>query len=115
VTGKEIGMAADFYRLRVIQMDAGDLPDLEWREDILYREPPTSEPREYEAYVVQAVNLESEDAVTALATFSEHEQAHEWLEGAEDDLRDLTRSEFEARYFSGGTQPRDAGAAPSDG
>ncbi len=116
MTGKELGMALDFYRLRVIQVDAGDLPDLEWREDILYRDPPASEPEECDAYVVQAVDLDADDSVMPLASFSDHAEAHGWLEEAEVDLRNLTRSEFELRYFPRGprtpAQPdRDSSAA----
>ena len=118
MTGKELGMAVDFYRLRLMQVDAGDLPDLEWRDDVLYREQPPSEPSEYEAYVVQAVELDADDSNTALASFSDHDEAHGWLVEAEEDLRDLTRSEFELRYFpkepATGGSPTDCSAAAAD-
>jgi hypothetical protein len=111
VTAKELGMAQDFYRLRLMQLDAGDLPDLEWRDDVLYREQPISPPNEYEAYVVQAVELDADDSSTALASFADHAEAHAWLVEAEEDLRELTRSEFELRYFPREPAP---GGAPED-
>jgi hypothetical protein len=108
VTSKELGMAEDFYRLRLMQVDAGDLPDLEWRDDVLYREQPVSQPDEHEAYVVQAVELDADDSTTALASFADHDEAHAWFVEAEEGLRDLTRSEFELRYFPGEPDARDA-------
>ena len=35
-----IGGADEFYRLRVTRVDEGEPPDLEWRDDVLYRRPP---------------------------------------------------------------------------
>ena len=99
---KPLGMAADFYRLRVVRVDEGDAPDLEWREDILYRSPPAETPEEYDAFVVQAVEIDDEEAVTHLETFTDGDEARDFLERAGEELTDLTRTEFEARYFASG-------------
>jgi hypothetical protein len=97
--GKGIGAASDYYRLRMMHVDESDEPDLEWREDILYRRPPVQHVEEYELYRVEAVALENEDDVTLLGAFDSAADAHEALTAAEEELADLTRSEFEERYF----------------
>jgi hypothetical protein len=97
--GKGIGAAQDYYRLRLIHLGDSDEPDLEWREDILWRRPPTQHIEEYERYSVQAVSLDDEDDVTTLGVFESTEDAHEALAAAEEELSELTRSEFEDRYF----------------
>ena len=97
--GRGIGAASDFYRLRVMHVDDSDEPDLEWRDDILYRRPPASRVEEYELYRVEAVALDDEDDVTLLGAFDTPEDAHEALADAEEALAELTRSEFEDRYF----------------
>lgn len=97
--GKAIGAAADFYRLRVMRVDESDELDLEWRDDILYRRPPSQSVDEYERYRVEAVALDDEDAIVSLGAFDSVADAHEALNAAQDDLDELTRSEFEERYF----------------
>lgn len=96
---KGIGAAQDFYRLRLTHVGDSDEPDLEWREDILWRRPPTQHIEEYELYRVEAVALDNDEDVTPLGVFDSAEEAHEALAGAEEDLAELTRSEFEDRYF----------------
>lgn len=99
--GKGIGAACDYYRLRVLHVDESDEPDLEWREDILWRRPPAQHVEEYELYKVEVVALADEDEVTVIGAFESAEDAKEALSGAEEDLGELTRFEFEARYFPG--------------
>jgi hypothetical protein len=96
---KGIGDARDFYRLRVIHVDDADAPDLEWRDDILWRRPPASRSAEYEVWRVEAVALDDDTDATPLGAFDSSDDAHEALDGAQEDLDDLTRSEFEERYF----------------
>jgi hypothetical protein len=97
--GKGIGAAADYYRLRVMHVDESDEPDLEWRDDILYRRPVVGALEEYEMYRVEAVALADEEDVTLLGAFDSIEDAHEALADAEEALLEMTRSEFEERYF----------------
>jgi hypothetical protein len=114
VTAKPLGMADDFYRLRVIHVDSSGSPELDWRDDILYRDPPASEPTEADTYTVQAVELEDEEETTALASFSDAEEARAWLEEAQESLEELTRSEFELRFFRATPAGPEGAVAPRD-
>lgn len=96
---KTIGSAADFYRLRVIRVDATDGLDLEWRDDILYRRPPSDVPEESRSFTVEAVLLDDDEVTVPLATFDDAEAAHEWLTDADAALVEMTKSEFEESYF----------------
>ncbi|MRS12419.1 MAG: hypothetical protein EG823_05020 [Actinobacteria bacterium] len=96
---KTIGNAADFYRLRVMALDTTDEVDFEWRDDILYRRPPTTDIVDEEAYVVEAVLLDDEDATYRLARFADALEARDWMQARDDELRDMTKSEFEEAYF----------------
>ncbi|PKQ30290.1 MAG: hypothetical protein CVT60_01110 [Actinobacteria bacterium HGW-Actinobacteria-10] len=96
---KTIGAASDFYRLRITMMDQSEEPDLEWRDDILYRQPPAERLREGEAYAIEAVLLDDEEDVSPVAVYESADAAHAAIDAIQDDLSELTRSEFEARYF----------------
>ena len=96
---KTIGSAADFYRLRVIRVDATDGLDLEWRDDILYRRPPSDVPEESRSFTVEAVMLDDDEVAVALASFGDADEAHQWLTDAEAALVEMTKSEFEESYF----------------
>lgn len=99
---KTIGSASDFYRLRVMTVDTTDEVDFEWRDDILYRRPPSTDIVDEEAYTVEAVLLDDEDVAYALKTFAEAGEAHEWMYAREEELGDMTKSEFEGAYFPQG-------------
>jgi hypothetical protein len=92
---KALGAASDYYRVRIMHVDDGDSPDFEWRDDILWRRPPAIQPGEYEVWRVEAVGIE----VTVIGTFEERADAEEAVAAAEADIMDLTRSQFEERYF----------------
>lgn len=96
---KQIGAASDFYRVRLTRMDEADLPEFEWRDDILWRRPPAQEMFEYELWRIEAVRIDDEENVTVLGVFESSEDAHEALEGTQEDVEQLTKSEFEERYF----------------
>lgn len=96
---KAFGAASDFYRLRITRMDDSDSPDLEWRDDILWRRPPADEPGEYELWRVQAVAVADEENATTLGVFEDPNDAHEALASTEEDLAALTVAQFEERYF----------------
>ena len=101
---KVIGSAGEFYRLRVTRFDEGDSPDLEWREDILWRRPLSEKLCEEEVYRVEAVEFADDDAITVLARFESEVEAYSWLEAASDDLAEMTNTEFEDAFFP---QPSD--------
>ncbi|MBE0476724.1 MAG: hypothetical protein IBX62_06505 [Coriobacteriia bacterium] len=96
--GRAIGAAEDFYRLRIVRVDEGEEPQLEWREDVLYRRPAAEEPEQRVLYVVQAVSLDDDEACWSVGEFEDPREAHLFLDGAEEDLRGLTRSRFDERY-----------------
>lgn len=99
--GRIIGAAEDFYRLRVTRVDQSDEPDLEWRDDILYREPPRQRIREGESYALEAVTVDAAEEVAVIAIYGSSDEAYAALEGIAEDLEELTKSEFERRYFEG--------------
>lgn len=100
-----IGSAGEFYRLRVTRVDEGDSPDLDWRDDILWRRPLSERLAEEEVYRVEAVEYDNDDAVTVLAMFGTQEEAYRWLESASDDLAEMTNTEFEDVYFPESSEP----------
>lgn len=100
--GRIIGAAEDFYRLRVIRLDETDEPDLEWREDILYRTPPAEEVAEHEEWVLEAVTLDEDEIVTRIASYTDQDFAHQALEEWTEALQELTKSQFEVRMSESG-------------
>jgi hypothetical protein len=96
---KAFGAASDYYRLRTMRMDDGDSPDLEWRDDILWRRPPTTVPGEREFWRVEAVAVDDDENTTTLGVFDDPNDAHDALTSAEEDLAGLTVAQFEERYF----------------
>lgn len=99
MTVKIIGSAADFYRVRVIAIDTTKDLDLEWRDDVLYRRAPSETLDEERAYIVEAITLDAREDTTTLATFEDAEEAAAWARERQDELPDLTKSDFEERYF----------------
>ena len=97
-----IGPASDFYRLRLTHLDLTADLDFDWRDDILWRTPPTEPLAEREAWLVEAVAIDGTDAVTRIAAFEEPEQARVFLEELADDLAELTKSQFEAAWLEPG-------------
>lgn len=95
-----IGNADEFYRLRVVRVDAGDSPDLEWRDDILWRRPPSELVAEDDVYRVEAVLVDDEESAKVIAEFDASEDAQDWMAIAEGDLYDMTKAEFEDTYFT---------------
>jgi hypothetical protein len=96
---KGIGSADDYYRVRLMHVDDVDAPEFEWREDILWRTPQIAPTNESQLYRIEAVALEDPDRVTPLGVFESTADAYEALATATEDLSELTRSEFEDRYF----------------
>jgi len=97
--GKIIGPASDFYRLRVARLDESGEPDLEWRDDILYRTPPADRVDEQESWVVESVSLDDKEIVTRIVRFESPDEARDYLDSALQDLEEMTKSQFEERYL----------------
>lgn len=96
---KIIGSAADFYRVRVIAIDTTEDIDLEWRDDVLYRRTPSETLDEERAFIVEAVALDDEERTVALSTFQDGAEASAWADELQLELPELTKSDFEERYF----------------
>ena len=97
--GKVIGDASDFYRLRVTRLDVTDEPDLEWRDDILYRNPPQQDLEECAQYRVEAIDAADDEDVRVVALFDDPQAAAAFLKSTEEDLMEMTKSAFESRYL----------------
>lgn len=94
-----IGLAEDFYRVRITRFDdAGDF-DFDWRDDILYRRTPADPDTGSVTYRVEAVGLDDPDATWLLYESAARDDALGFIEEAEQDLKEVTRSQFEERYF----------------
>jgi hypothetical protein len=100
-----IGAASEFYRLRISRLDVTQEPDLEWRDDILYRKPPADAPEEMDDWLLEAVSLDEDETAYLIATFPESDQAHSLLEAVQIDLDSMTRSVFEDQYLSEAEAP----------
>jgi hypothetical protein len=101
--GLRIGDAGDFYRLRVIRLDQADVPELDWRDDVLYRRPLADSGREYDVYQVEAIDVDDEECACVLRHFETADGARDWLVTVQEDLGMMTKSEFERTYFVEGS------------
>lgn len=99
--GKVIGRADEFYRLRITHVDEGEAPDLDWRDDILYRRPPAERIDERDVWRLEAVSVDDDEDVTIIARLGSSDESHESRDTAAEDLAVMTRSEFERTYFPG--------------
>jgi len=95
-----IGAADEFWRLRLTRVDTTDDLDFEWHDDILYREPAVTPAEDVALWHLEAVRLENPDAVVRIATFSGRDEAETQFDKVSDDLRELTRSQFEEVYVT---------------
>lgn len=94
---RQIGQAGDFYRCRVIEILESSPQALDWRDDVLYREQPRPEASTATRFTVQIVSLDSSDAHN-LKSYVSQQTAEKKKALIEDDLADLTRSEFSRKY-----------------
>ena len=94
-----IGQASDFWRLRVLRIESVSTPELEWRDDLMYREPPSTVLRDEEAWVLEAVSLLGESRVVRLGVYRTHDACERQREAVADDLAVMTKSQFEERYI----------------
>ncbi len=97
-----IGAADEFWRLRMTRVDAPDGLDFEWHPDILYRKPQPSPVTETESWHIEAVRLDDFETVVRIASFDEREAAESYMDRAKEDLVEMTKSQFEESYLSGG-------------
>ena len=105
--GKLIGPASDFYRLRVTHLDLAEEPDFDWRDDVLWRTAPVEVPEERDVWIAEAVEIASGLVAARLDVFDDPDEARDFLAEVEEDLGDLTKSQFEAAWLE---PAADAGA-----
>ncbi|MDI6717288.1 MAG: hypothetical protein QME63_10165 [Actinomycetota bacterium] len=93
---KAFGQADDYYRVRLLRVEEELPADLEWRDDILFIEP------EYPGklkvtYRLQLVTKDSRE-VFEIASVSNRKEAKKRYKEALDDLRDLSKMDFDEKY-----------------
>lgn len=103
-----IGAADEFWRLRTTKVDTTDELDFEWHDDILYREPMTEQADEVELWHIEAVSTGDDETVVRIRTFSDRTSAQDFLEAANEDLHEMTKTQFEGAYLAS----PDTGAGP---
>jgi len=103
-----IGNADEFWRLRLTRVDTTENLDFEWHDDILYRKPRVDYGDEVELWHVEAVRVDDADTVVRLATCADPDEARSFLAAAEEDLAEMTKSEFEEAYIDA-AEPGDTG------
>lgn len=91
------GSADDFYRIRIIRVDMPDELELEWHDDILWREVPADLQGSLPRFKVEAV-LKDTNAASVIAELEDPAAAREAAMAADEDLTQLTKRQFDARY-----------------
>lgn len=99
MAGNVIGDAGEFYRLRVMHLDDTGTPDLEWREDILYREPPRQVLGESAYWRVEVVSVTDDSVVASLGEYDSQTEAEQRVADAQEDLDGMTKSQFDSRFI----------------
>lgn len=97
---KMIGAADEFWRLRLTRVDTTEDLDLEWRSDILYRQPVAEAAEEIEQWIVEAIRIEDYETIVQVAVFADRDDAEAFFRQAEDDLHDMTKAGFEEAYLT---------------
>lgn len=98
------GSADDFYRVRVIRVDIPDELEWEWRDDVLWRAAPATEQHSTPRFRVEVVLDDGATALT-LAEVATPDAARELAQKADEDLAQLTKKQFDARYGLSATPP----------
>jgi len=93
---KVFGIAADYYRVRVLTVKEELPADLEWRDDVLYREPKTYAGKLKTTYRIQVLRLDNSEI--ELAILREKSEAKRRYKELKEDLRELTKMKFDAKY-----------------
>jgi hypothetical protein len=97
VSERVFGSADDFYRIRILRVDVPAELEWEWRDDILWRSPHEDVQGETPRYRVEAV-LKDTSVARMLAETDGPDAAREIALTADEDLAQLTKRQFDARY-----------------
>lgn len=108
-----IGNADEFYRLRVVTVDASDGPDLDWREDILWRRSVANNVNECVVQRLEALEIADGETAWSLGEFATTSEAHTAMQEADLDLRGMTKSQFEDAYLRG-DESRESSSPPTE-
>ncbi|MBE0447756.1 MAG: hypothetical protein IBX64_06610 [Actinobacteria bacterium] len=95
--GKSFGLARDYYRVRHIRVDEEVPIALEWRDDILYASPKAYPSRLKVTYRLQVVTVDNR-IIYEIAAVRSRKEAKKRLREMKEDLRELTKMEFDDRY-----------------
>ncbi|MCL5291439.1 MAG: hypothetical protein M1548_02785 [Actinobacteria bacterium] len=93
---RTFGAAADFYRARVIKIEESEPSELDWHDDVLFREPSYAL-KSKKSYRVESISLDTGDIAT-LGEFGTERQAESLLSAIVSDLEELTKLQFEKKY-----------------
>jgi len=105
---KTIGPASEFYRLRITHLDITDDVEFDWRDDVLWRTTPPEPLDESDAWLVEAVTIEGPEIASRLGVFGDPDDARDFLSEVEEDLVDLTKSQFEAAWLEAEDESTDS-------
>lgn len=94
---RRIGQAGDYYRCRIVEINENRPQALDWRDDLLYREAPPPSVSSATRFIVQVVAIDATETHDVKAYPSEL-TAEKKKTLVEEDLWDLTRSEFTKKY-----------------
>ena len=96
---RSFGAATDYYRIRLVRVDDTDSPDLEWRDDVLYRRPGATDVIDRDVWKLEAVDVGDDERSVLLGEYIDGDEAHSALAEAEQALADSTLGEFVASHF----------------
>ncbi len=93
---KLLGIAGDYYRVRVLNVYEELPADLEWQKDVLYR---ASRAYPSKLKVTCRIQVLTQDkTVHEIANLSSRKKAKKRLRKVKEDLRELTKTEFDEKY-----------------
>ena len=95
---KIFGKAADFYRVRMQALVEDALPELNWEDETYGRHDNTDAASPRTTHVVQVVQIDDQ-RVISLKKFRDRSKAEVFMERVTEDLRELTRNQFEDTHL----------------
>lgn len=94
---KTFGNASDFYRARSVKLEESKTPQLEWKGDVLYRKEHDDKHKTTTRYKIEVVDLDGGNRYS-ISTHKKRASASKSLNLIEEDLRELTKIQFENKY-----------------
>lgn len=96
VVVRAFGAASDYYRLRMYSIEENSPSELDWDDDILFKEPDYYIDNRM-SFQVEALDV-SEGERYLLGEFSNKEEAETFLAQAEEHLTEMTKHQFDREY-----------------